>query len=110
MNTFTFHPKMVDHPVPYITGTSAGYVVPKKTTYKINARYIRITPDPKQLEKELKYKINLLPMSQRLSYIDIKKFTHDFYSSIEWKFEEIDVCEIFKIIDENPPLDIDLMN
>jgi hypothetical protein len=108
MNTFTFHPKMVDHPVPYITGTSAGYVVPKKTTYKINARYIRITPDPKQLEKELKYKINLLPMSQRLSYIDIKKFTHDFYSSIEWKFEEIDVCEIFKIIDENPPLDIDL--
>ena len=109
MNTFTFHPKMVDHPVPHIIGTSAGYIdIPKPPTFKINARYIRITPDPKQLQKELEDKRNLLPMSRCLSYVDIKKFTHDFYSSIKWKFEEIDVSGIFQIIDENPPFDIHL--
>lgn len=104
MNTFSFNLKMVSHHVPFIVGTGPATlnVAPvSKPNWPMNARYIRINPDPRQLNKDLETKILMMPLGATV--IDIKKFVNDFYSSIDWKFEEIDVSGIFRVIDEYFP-------
>jgi hypothetical protein len=102
MNTFTFHPKMLTRPVPFVVGTGPANPNPvKKSQFPINARYIRIIPNPRQLKKDLENDILMMPLTTAV--INIKKFVHDFYSSIDWKFEEIDVTGIFQTIDKYFP-------
>lgn len=98
---FSFHPTTEGF-VPFFTigGNVAHLPSPK---YPISAVYIRISPDPSVVKQQINDEIKSMPIRVQISHANIREYISHRKSSIEWKFEEIDVTDLLRFFDEKFP-------
>lgn len=84
---------------PYFTIGRGDVELPPPKTYPIEAVYIKISPDPNVIKKQIENEISSMPLEAQISIVNIRDYINHRKSLINWTFEEIDVTELFRIYD-----------
>lgn len=93
-----FYKKLKGYTPFFTIGVDVSTPPPPK--YPIREVYVRISPDSNVIEKQIHSEISSMPFTVQISHSNIREYISHRKLSIEWKFKEIDVTELFRLFDE----------